>query len=78
MMEFYSLLTIECDCMIDNPLCWGEFILYLAEDETRAMGLEKLEEWGWDISDPDYHVCPYCNKGLMKEDVLPQKLRRVK
>ncbi|MBP7735474.1 MAG: hypothetical protein KA369_05820 [Spirochaetes bacterium] len=78
MMEFNSLLTIECDCMIESPHCWGEFLLYITEDETKAMGLEKLGEWGWDLSDPDYHVCPYCSKGLNKEDVIPPKVRRIK
>ena len=78
MMEFYSWLNIECDCASESPHCWGELPVYITEDETKAMALEALEEWGWDLSDPDYHVCPYCNKGLKKEDVLHTGLRRIK
>jgi len=56
--------------------CWGETLVYLEKDETKAMGIQAMEGWGWDFSDPDYHVCPYCNKGLRKEDVITPMIRR--
>jgi hypothetical protein len=78
MMSFYSVLIVECDCDTDSEFCWGELVLKIEEDETKAMGIKGLEEWGWDLTDPDFHVCPYCSKGVKKDDVLTPMIRRVK
>jgi len=78
MMEFYHVLKMECDCKSDSTYCWDEVPLFLEEGETKELGIKTLEKWGWDLSEPDYHVCPYCNKGLKMDDVLPSRLRRVK
>lgn len=78
MMSFYSVLIVECDCDMDSEFCWGETTMKIEEDETKTMGIKVLEEWGWDFSDPDLHVCPWCSKGIKEEDVITPMIRRIK
>lgn len=78
MMEFYSVLIVNCDYEQDSEFCWGETLIKLEEGETKAMGITAMEKWGWDFSDPDMHICPYCTKGIKEEDVISPMIRRVK
>jgi len=78
MIEFYSVLIVNCDSAPGGEFCWGETIVKVEEGETKAMGIEAMEKWGWDFSDPDIHVCPYCAKGIKQEDAVSPIIRRVK
>ncbi len=78
MMSFHSVLIVECEFSTNSEFCWGELPMFLDEGEAKAMGIKAMEEWGWDFSNPELHVCPWCNKGIRKDSVITPMIRRVK
>jgi hypothetical protein len=76
-----QLNTVRVTCDGESHFCWEEMLLSIEPGETKKDAIEFLKNLGWEIEPQTeivgnsikiynyYCVCPFCAKGIMKEDV---------
>lgn len=76
MIDYYKVVTAQCDNKEPSKNCWGEAIVRLEEDETLEQAVMFLQTQQWDIKldagENDETVvtgcyCPYCAFKIKQE-----------
>lgn len=69
MIKHYQVLHAICDeKMPIEDGCWDEIVIALDPSESRAQAIHFIETLGWEV-DGNKCICPFCSKGIYKEDV---------